>query len=247
MSVNQILDVDVITDARAVGRWVIRAEDRDRRALPRRGLEADRNQMCFRLMHLAESPLAVTAGDVEVAQGREGEVITGGAPRARIVEDHLLGRQLRPAVRVDRQPRTRFLDRDLICDRFAVGSGGAGEDEASHLRRIGRFQKRRGRGGIVAVVGERALHGLADARERRKVHDQLDRALAQQLIDHRAIAAVGLDEMQVAHRRQDVDRAAVAAREIIDDRDGVPVGQQPQDAVRADVSRAAGDEDVHEG
>ena len=51
---GQVIDVDVVADAGAVGRRVVGAEDLDVRALAERGLEDERDQVRFGVVVLAD-------------------------------------------------------------------------------------------------------------------------------------------------------------------------------------------------
>ena len=69
---GEILDVDVVAHAGAVGRRVVGAEDRQVGALADRGLAGDLDQQRGLARRLADAALRVGAGDVEVAQRPRG-------------------------------------------------------------------------------------------------------------------------------------------------------------------------------
>ena len=69
MRLRQVEDVDVIADAGAVGRRIIRAENLALRLLAERDLQHVRNQMRLDAMMFAE--FFARAGGVEVAEGDE--------------------------------------------------------------------------------------------------------------------------------------------------------------------------------
>ena len=141
MGVDQIVHVHVITDAGAIRRVIVGAEDRDRVALPQRNVKAYWNQMCFRMVILTQPAVAVAAGDVEVAQGGKGEFLASGRLRVQVVKEHLLHGQLRPAVGIDRPLRAVFRDGDVLRGRLAVGCTGAGEDKSIDAGLLHRVQQ----------------------------------------------------------------------------------------------------------
>src|SRR3954470_20443528 len=68
MSVRQIGNMDVIADAGAVVSRVILSKDLDIRALSRRDIENQRDQMRFRIVILAQMAVGMRTGCVEIAQ-----------------------------------------------------------------------------------------------------------------------------------------------------------------------------------
>ena len=105
MGVRQVGHVHEIADARAVRRRVVVAEHRQRR--PARGRrERQGNQVLFRPVVLADEPVGIGAGRVEIPQDDRAQPV-----RALEVRQRPLDRQLRLAIRVDRPLRMRLVDR----------------------------------------------------------------------------------------------------------------------------------------
>ena len=83
MRARQVLHVDVVADAGAVGRVVVVAEDGQGRPPAERGVDRERDEVDLGIVVLAERAVGMAAGGVEVAQGdrpqhaRRGEVLEG--------------------------------------------------------------------------------------------------------------------------------------------------------------------------
>src|SRR6185369_8304475 len=98
--------MDVVADARAIGRRVVRAIDLDDVAVPGRHFERERNQVRLRRVPLADRPQWIGTGSIEVAQyDRPQAVSTTGILQDTL--DHELGRP----IRVDRPLRVVLGDR----------------------------------------------------------------------------------------------------------------------------------------
>lgn len=68
MRTCEVRNVDVIAEAGTIGSRIIRAEDPDLRAPARSGVEHERNEMCFRVVVLAEFAITIRAGGIEIPQ-----------------------------------------------------------------------------------------------------------------------------------------------------------------------------------
>src|SRR5690606_12865920 len=68
VGVREILNVDVIAYSGSVGCFVVRAEDRQVRALADRDLAGDLRQQCSVDRRLTDTPSGIATRDVEVAQ-----------------------------------------------------------------------------------------------------------------------------------------------------------------------------------
>ena len=140
--VGEVRDVDVVADARPVGRRVVVAEDRQRRAALG-GREDVRDEVRLGVVVLAERLRG--PGDVEVAQRHAAQPVRPAVPLQRRLE-----RALRLAVRVDR-PEWRVLGDRRLVGR-AVDRGRRGEDEPLHARLARGLQQRDPARDVVAVV-----------------------------------------------------------------------------------------------
>ena len=68
MGPRQIGDVNVVPEARPIGRWVIRAMDLHFRPAAKRRIQRERNQMSFRIVIFTEVAIRIRAGCIEVPQ-----------------------------------------------------------------------------------------------------------------------------------------------------------------------------------
>ena len=88
MGGGQVVDVDVIADAGAVGRGVVGAEDVDRLALAESDLQDQRDEMRFGVVVLADRAVGRGTGGVEVAQRGVAEAVG-----VRVVGQRMLDRR----------------------------------------------------------------------------------------------------------------------------------------------------------
>src|SRR6185437_8330646 len=232
MGGGEVVDVDVIADAGSIGSGIIVAEDRDSLALPERRLQDDRNQVRLGRVVLAQIPLGAGAGGVEVAQRRISEAVGPCVVGQRALDD-----QLGEPVGID--GLLRLLLGDWNPFGFAVGGGRAGEYDLQDAGRAHRFEQRQAGDHVVLIILGRVRHRLADQGESGEVHHRLDLALAQSGGNSLAIGQFAFDQPPGRNRQ------AVAERKIVVDPDFVSgAGEQPH-GVAADITGAAGDEDVH--
>src|SRR5215212_7202367 len=123
MSVDQVLNVDVIANSRSVGSWEVGTEYGERISPASRGVERTWYEVSFRPVVFAD--LTGRAGDVEIAQCGVGKAI-----RLRIGRDGAFGGKLRGSVWIDRLERRVFGNRDLL--RSAVDRRSRREDDCRH-------------------------------------------------------------------------------------------------------------------
>ena len=102
MGVGDIRDVDIVPKAGTVGRLVIRTVDVNGCPIERRG-DHERNQVCLRIVLLADFAVRIGARGIEIAQRNPGQAI--GYAR---IGQHLFDKELRPAIRIYR-PQRMFL------------------------------------------------------------------------------------------------------------------------------------------
>jgi hypothetical protein len=111
----KVLDVDVVTDTRTVGGWVVGPEHRERGLFgapaashPRGLAQHEGYEVRLRLVTLSKPPGGVGPRRVEVAERDRREPVG-----LRVVAHRPLHHELRLAVRVDRQLRRVLVDRGL--------------------------------------------------------------------------------------------------------------------------------------
>src|SRR5262249_22979531 len=141
---GEVVDVDIVAHAGAVGRGVIVAEHGQLRATADRDFAGDLGQQRRLLGRLADAAADVAAGDVEVAQRDVGRA----AGEAEVAQ-HPFAHQLRGAVRVDRRGRAVFAD--AAAGRLAVHRGGRREHDVAHAGPRAAGQQVARRAGVVAV------------------------------------------------------------------------------------------------
>src|SRR5215208_2396929 len=123
MSVDQVVDVDVIAYGRSVRGWEVGAEERERLSPPGRGVERTWDEVRFRAVVLAD--VTGRTGDVEIAECRVGETI-----RFRIRCDGTLCGELRGTVGIDRLQRRILGNGNLLWG--AVDRGRRRKDDGWH-------------------------------------------------------------------------------------------------------------------
>src|SRR3954453_12925175 len=96
MSTRQIINVDVVTNASAVGCWVVRPKNIDRLALAECDLKDKRNEMGFGIVVFADRAIGCGAGRVEVTKCRVTKPVG-----VRIVGQRVLNYKFCVAVRAD--------------------------------------------------------------------------------------------------------------------------------------------------
>ena len=136
---------------------------------------------------MADPPLRIRPGDVEVAQGAVTEIGRGGE-----VRENPFDHDLRGAVRVDRSQRRLFVDGNLLRD--AVNGGRRGVDEARDARLAHRLQEVQGMDDVVAVVGEGFADRFVHLDRGGEVHDRLGTELLKRVQDRVPVGEVAAPE-----------------------------------------------------
>ena len=226
----EVLHVHVVADGGAVGRRVVRAEDRDRRCATGGGPQHERDQVRFGLVVLAVR--AAGARHVEVAQRDRAEAVRAGR-----VGQHPVDDQLGLAVGVHRGGRRRLGDRD---DRgLPVGRAGRGEDEPLDVRLAHRVEQVQRAHDVAAVVALGLRDGLGDERERREVQHAVE------ALGEHAPGGLEVEQVDVLEAHAVRNPRSVAAVERVEHGDVVaPVAELAGDD-RTDIAGAAGDQDSH--
>jgi hypothetical protein len=156
-------------------------------------------------------------------------------------------RELALAVGRHRRDRRALVERQLLALALAVDRpAGGDEDDPVALRRARRPEHVGGAADVDRGVEGRVLERLADVDLGGQVEDGLGPTLGGQRAQRRGVADVELDQLGARRQRPlEVDQAS--GREVVDDRHLVPARQQSVDQIRADKSRAAGDQASHCG
>ncbi len=229
MGGGDVLDVDVVPYAGAVGGGVVVAEDA--RGVPRlQAFEDHRDEV-------EDAGVGQLGGgrarDVEVAQrGGPDAVGPGGG-----VDQPLAG-QLGLAVGAQRQ--TGGVLRDEVHIGHAVDGGGGGEDEAADAGGRHGLQEGREARDVLPVVVERPLHRLRDLFLARDVHHA-----CHSMVTNRALQE-GSVEHAADHQRDPVgDAVGAAGGQVVVDDDVFPAADEGAHHMRADVPGSARDQPAH--
>jgi hypothetical protein len=227
MGLSEVEDVDVISNAGAIGRFVIGAIDFDMVFLGERDLENIWDQVGLDAVVFAE--FLRGTGGVEVAKGNERQAVNFFIP----AEDRLK-HELGLAVGIDRTLGEAFIERHAIGD--AKGRAGGGEDEFFHAELDGHIEEVDARGDIVTKIFSGICHRLADEGVGGKVHNGFGFRLLEGVAEHRAVTEIALIEI-----RPSIESFAVALAEIIENSDFIAAVEKFFYADTSDVSGAASD------
>ena len=192
-----------------------------------------RDQVRLRLVVLAA--VSARAGDVEVAQAHGAEA----GDRRAVVGDHVVDRELRLPVRVDRIRRRRLVHRHVLGD--PVGRARGGEDEPRHAVLAQAIEQIERAADVRAPVDLRVRDGLADECERGEVQRAVERPERPEPgLQPGRVEQIGLDEGGAAGHR-----VAVSLGQVVEHDDLVADREKVRGDVAADVARASGDEQSH--
>jgi len=230
MGLGQVVDVDVVTDAGAVGSGIVGAEDGDWACVAESGAENVRDEMGFGLVIFSVS--VPSAGGIEIAQDGVTEPVNPAEPLK-----HDFSLQLGLAVGIDGKLGSVFGDRKGL--REAKDGAGGRKDKAQDAVAETGFKKRERGSGVVAEIENGVLHGLGDFGKSGEVHDGVDRGLGEELLEEGGVGDIA--DNQARGRR---DGRAMAAGEVIENGDLEIFLEEAADGGSADVASAAGDEDV---
>src|SRR4051812_40847542 len=130
----QIRNVNVVADAGAVRRRVIRAKNRDIASSPKSCIEYQRNEMSLHCMIFTDVAARVCACSIEVSQRQVLETVLVVRPLQRVLE-----LQFGFSVRADWMLWRIFPDRN--CSGFTVSGACGREDESLHPGAFHRVQE----------------------------------------------------------------------------------------------------------
>jgi hypothetical protein len=207
---GQVIDVHVVPQAGSVRGGVVGAEQLQVGPLADRHVDRDRDQVGLRVVVLANGAVLGGAGGVEVAEGRERQLLDMGQGAQRPLEV-----ELGLPVGVDRRLGQILAHRQAVRD--AEGGAGRGKHELGDAGLQHGVQQVQGGGGVVEVVLERVRDRLAHIAVGRKMHDHLDLLPLEDLGDRGLVAQVGL-----VHRDARGHRPAVAVDQVVQHHRAVP-------------------------
>ena len=239
VALGQILDMQVIANARAIGRGPVVAVDRKLREFPGRDPAQERHEVVrASSRRLTEHAGRVRPRRIEIAQDRDPPVRVGAAQ----VAQEILDDALRPAIDVVRAQR-RILRNGQVVG-LAVHRGGRTEHERGHTRLAHDLRQRECAADVDVIVGQGPRLGLANGLQPGAVNHRSDRMVVECRAQLRDVAHVrghawhrppGKRLQPRQHRRR-------AVGEIVEYNWRIAGLRKFDDHVRANVTRAAGDE-----
>lgn len=90
VSTREIVHVDVVSDARAVGRGIVRAEDLQLRPLSRGGAQGERNQVGLGIVQLADLTALIGSRRVEISQADKTKSVGAIVGLQRLLENNFV-------------------------------------------------------------------------------------------------------------------------------------------------------------
>ncbi len=225
----EVIDVDVVPQARAVRGGVVHAEELKVGPFADSRVYSDRDQMGLGIMVLSDCSVFGGARRIEIPEGREAQPM-GPGQRLEGVFDVQFGL----AVGIYGRLGKRFHDRQ--AGGFAVGGAGGGEDELRDVRLGHRAQEVQGRDNVVKVVLQRVGHRFADVAVGRKMHHDLYPLIPEDPPDGGSIAQINLVEGDVLG-----DGGSMPVNQIVQDHGPMARGRQLADAMAADVTGSSCD------
>src|SRR6266446_3424405 len=231
VGIRNVEDVDVIADASAVGRGIVRAENIDVRQIASGGVQEARDEMRLDAMMLAE--LLRGAGGIEIT--KHGVLQAGiGA----IVRENLFEHQLGFAVRIDGGFAMVLGNGDDF--RFAIGGGGGRKDEFLHAVAGDGVQQVHAAGYVGSVEDAGFADGLGDQSFGGEMHDGVNLVLGEDVVKLKTIREVRLNKSR--SRRHG---GAMAFDEAVHGDDAHAAREQYFGADAADVSRRSSNKNIH--
>ena len=231
VGIGQILDMDVVAHACAVGRGVVGAEDHQLFAPPHRHLAGDLDEQGGPGGGLADAAVHAGARYVEVAQGDVAQVGGGGE-----IAQHPFAHQLGGAVGVDGGRGALFVAEVALRD--AIDRRGRGKDEVPHARVLAAGQQIAGVAGVVAIVFERVADRFRDHGVGGEVHDGVDAVVGQHPGHQGLVPRIAHHQFGALHRLPEAGGEVVQHHHLL-----ACVHQLPHD-VAADVAGAAADQNA---
>lgn len=228
--IGNVEHVNVVADASAIGRGVIRAEDFDLRDDADSGVENFRDDVSFNAMRFAA--LGRGAGGVEITQR---SVVESGI--GAIVGEDFFEAEFGFAVGIDGILGMVFGDGDDVG--LAVGGGGGREDELFHAVASHGIEEIDAAGDVGCVERARFPYGFGDKSFASEVHDGIDFVLGEDFFDLSADAKI-----DAAENGSWRNGGGVAFLKIVESDDVVAASEEKLRTDATNVACCAGDENV---
>ena len=235
MTAGEINDMNVITNAGAIGGRVIAAKDAEFRPTTDRHLRDERHQIIGNALRVFADQTALMRPDrVEITQ-------QGHAP-ARIrgpdIPQHLLDVQLGAPVGVGRLQLGGFIDRHHF--RVPINRGRRAEYQPEHLCAGHRLEQPQRTDDIVVVIAHRQRHRLTDCLQAGKMDDRLDRIGRKNPVQRIGVTDVPVDQLRplATNLLDALQHLGRTVAEIIENQHIVVAVQQLDHRMRANIARA---------
>ena len=225
---SEIGHMDVVADARPVGRGIVGSEDRRPVPTSERDVQQDRNEVRLRVVMLSRPDEAVRACRVEVSQRDAAQ-----AECVMKTPEHRLDEGLALAVRVRRKDRSLLRNDGNV--RLAVDSRRRREDQVRNRVFLHDLKQRHGSQDVHAEILVRPLHRLPHERPGREVDHPVDPARPEKRLKRVPVADIPFDE-SAAERE-----IAMAATDVVEHDDLMPCLDEGETDRASDISGAAGD------
>ena len=164
MRLSEIGHMNVVTNAGAIGRGIVGAEDLQFRSGAGRRAESERDEVALRLMQFADFSAFVRSGGIEVAQAGEAKPVTTIVSFQRVFE-----KKLGNAIGIHRLPGSVLGDRN--AGWFSVNRAGGGKDYFLHSGIDCGVQQGKPAFHVVPEVFSRVRNRFANVSVSREMHD----------------------------------------------------------------------------
>ncbi len=225
VGVRQVNDMDIVSNASAIGRWVVIAEDPDLLALAQGDLKHQGNQMGFGSVVFAQIALGRRASGVEIAKRRKAKPIGMG-----IVLHHVLHVEFRSPVGVD--GNLGIVLGQGQRDGNPVGGASRRKDQFLTACVAHGFEQIPGVDHVFPIIDRGILHRLPHITARREVHYRARLPAGEGGGQRLPIGQTGLD-----HGRP--NGLWVSGREVVKDHHGYAPFLQGSHGMASDITRPA--------
>lgn len=243
---GQVHDVHKVVHGRAVGRAAVAAKNGEVRRAPGRDSAQRRQEALGRAAGggLAQRAARMRARGVKVAQAQHGP---RGVGCAHVAQD-VLAHDLRAPVAVAGCDRARLVARRAVGPRRVDGRRGAENERLAVVFGHGAHEVERA-DDIGIVISERVALAVGDALAPGEVDDTREAEAVEehcqevQGVGPRQVALAKVREPTAGQAFRGVQGRARAGAQVVEDDNGVVCVGKERENVRADVARAARDED----
>ena len=230
--IGQVVDVNKIANAGAVGRGIICSEDRHMWTFSESDVEDDRDDVGLGRVVFTERTILGGSTCVEVTKRDKPHSVCRGE-----VAHGAFAGELGEPVGIDRVLGRVFVDWASLGN--AVGGRGAGEDQFGHAHRAHGLEDVDRSYEIVDIIFRRVFDALGHARGGGEVHDGFDVVVCERRFEQALVGEVADSEQAFRHGLE------VANREVVVDLNIVSGLHEQAHGVAADIACSSNDEYIH--